>query len=83
MQTNKKQLKHVNYLWDDEVAAKLDPVERLVYRSNILGQDQHCLGIAMATLITRPGSFCKLTAVTSHTEMADMALLSHNMLVSS
>ncbi|MEM7531646.1 MAG: bifunctional rhamnulose-1-phosphate aldolase/short-chain dehydrogenase [Chloroflexota bacterium] len=32
--------KHVDYLWDDEYAATLDPVERLVYRSNILGQDQ-------------------------------------------
>lgn len=40
MQTNKKQFKHVNYLWVDDVAKKLDPVERLVYRSNILGQDQ-------------------------------------------
>jgi rhamnulose-1-phosphate aldolase/alcohol dehydrogenase len=33
-------MKYVNYLWDDAVAAKLDPVERLVYRSNILGADQ-------------------------------------------
>ncbi|MBI1298585.1 bifunctional rhamnulose-1-phosphate aldolase/short-chain dehydrogenase [bacterium] len=31
---------HVNYLWDDAVAEKLDPVERLVYRSNLLGTDQ-------------------------------------------
>jgi rhamnulose-1-phosphate aldolase/alcohol dehydrogenase len=31
---------HVNYLWDDEVASQLDPVERLRYRSNILGADQ-------------------------------------------
>ncbi len=31
---------HVDYLWDEEAAAKLDLVERLVYRSNILGQDQ-------------------------------------------
>src|SRR5262249_25629446 len=30
---------HVNYLWDDTVADKLDPVERLRYRSNLLGQD--------------------------------------------
>jgi rhamnulose-1-phosphate aldolase/alcohol dehydrogenase len=30
----------VNYSWDDTVAASLDPVERLVYRSNILGADQ-------------------------------------------
>ncbi len=31
---------HVNYLWDDARAAKLDPVGRLVYRSNLLGSDQ-------------------------------------------
>ena len=32
--------RHVNYLWDDARAAALDPVERLVYRSNLLGADQ-------------------------------------------
>ena len=32
--------RHVTYLWDDETAAGLDPVGRLVYRSNLLGQDQ-------------------------------------------
>ncbi|MCB0170981.1 MAG: bifunctional rhamnulose-1-phosphate aldolase/short-chain dehydrogenase, partial [Anaerolineae bacterium] len=32
--------KYVTYSWDDTVANKLDPVERLVYRSNILGDDQ-------------------------------------------
>ena len=32
--------KFVNYLWDDAVASKLDPVDRLVYRSNLLGSDQ-------------------------------------------
>ncbi len=31
---------HVDYLWDDAVADKLEPVERLVYRSNLLGTDQ-------------------------------------------
>jgi rhamnulose-1-phosphate aldolase/alcohol dehydrogenase len=30
---------HVNYLWDDARAATLDPVARLVYRSNLLGAD--------------------------------------------
>ncbi|HUB65853.1 MAG TPA: bifunctional rhamnulose-1-phosphate aldolase/short-chain dehydrogenase [Candidatus Methylacidiphilales bacterium] len=30
----------VNYLWDDAQATKLDPVARLVYRSNLLGSDQ-------------------------------------------
>jgi rhamnulose-1-phosphate aldolase/alcohol dehydrogenase len=32
--------KFVNYLWDDALASKLYPVERLVYRSNLLGGDQ-------------------------------------------
>ena len=32
--------KHVTYSWDDAYAATLDPVGRLVYRSNILGADQ-------------------------------------------
>ena len=35
-----KSYKHVNYLWDDSVAGKLDPVGKLVYRSNLLGSDQ-------------------------------------------
>src|SRR6266513_324429 len=35
-----KQYRYVNYLWDDAHASKLDPVGRLVYRSNILGADQ-------------------------------------------
>ena len=34
------EFRHVSYLWDDETAAGLDPVGRLVYRSNLLGQDQ-------------------------------------------
>src|ERR1700761_1195880 len=32
--------RHVSFLWDDARAAALDPVERLVYRSNLLGSDQ-------------------------------------------
>ena len=31
---------HVDYLWDDAEADALDPVERLRYRSNLLGRDQ-------------------------------------------
>ena len=31
---------HVKYLWDDSQAAALSGVERLVYRSNLLGSDQ-------------------------------------------
>ena len=34
------EFRHVTYLWDDEVADQLDPVERLRYRSNLLGADQ-------------------------------------------
>lgn len=40
MSQAEKAYTHVNYLWNDEVADKLDPVEKLVYRSNILGADQ-------------------------------------------
>ena len=32
--------RHARYAWDDEVAGRLDPVERLVYRSNLLGADR-------------------------------------------
>ena len=36
---NPVEYRHVSYLWDDAHAAALDPVERLVYRSNLLGAD--------------------------------------------
>src|SRR5581483_2802368 len=32
--------KYVNFTWDDAKAAALDPVGRLIYRSNLLGSDQ-------------------------------------------
>jgi rhamnulose-1-phosphate aldolase/alcohol dehydrogenase len=32
--------RYVTYAWDDAKAASLDPVGRLVYRSNLLGSDQ-------------------------------------------
>jgi len=37
---SQKQFKYVDYRWDDATAAALDPVERLRYRSNILGDDR-------------------------------------------
>ncbi|MCY3780862.1 MAG: bifunctional rhamnulose-1-phosphate aldolase/short-chain dehydrogenase [Chloroflexi bacterium] len=41
MQTFKPaEYSHVNYLWDETHAASLDAVDRLVYRSNLLGADQ-------------------------------------------
>lgn len=35
-----KHYKYVNHLWKDAEADRLSPVERLVYRSNLLGADQ-------------------------------------------
>lgn len=35
-----KTFKHVDYLWDDSHAKELSDLERLVYRSNLLGADQ-------------------------------------------
>lgn len=40
MPTQNTEFNFVNYLWDEAKADKLDPVERLVYRSNLLGEDQ-------------------------------------------
>jgi rhamnulose-1-phosphate aldolase/alcohol dehydrogenase len=40
MTFKREEFQHVNYLWDDAVAGQLDPVERLRYRSNLLGADQ-------------------------------------------
>jgi len=40
MSANQSEHKFVNYEWDDAKADQLSPVERLVYRSNILGSDQ-------------------------------------------
>lgn len=37
---SQKEYKYVTYSWDDDIADQLDPVERLRYRSNILGDDQ-------------------------------------------
>lgn len=31
---------HVSYLWNDQHAAQLNPRQRLIYRSNLLGSDQ-------------------------------------------
>ncbi len=39
MTTDQTRFRHVQYGWDDAVAERLDPVERLVYRSNLLGAD--------------------------------------------
>src|SRR3712207_5561660 len=38
--TTRAEYQHVNNLWQDEVAAGLSPLERLVYRSQLLGSDQ-------------------------------------------
>ncbi|MEE9404543.1 MAG: bifunctional rhamnulose-1-phosphate aldolase/short-chain dehydrogenase [Algisphaera sp.] len=38
--SNTRDYQHVLYAWDDKAVAGLNPLERLVYRSNILGSDQ-------------------------------------------
>src|ERR1039457_5239522 len=35
-----KRYRHVKFSWDDAQASALDPVARLIYRSNLLGSDQ-------------------------------------------
>jgi len=40
MKNKNEQYKHVNYLWDDAIATDMSPIESLIYRSNILGDDQ-------------------------------------------
>ncbi len=40
MSDKQTKFKYVTYGWDDDAVGKLDPVERLVYRSNLLGSDQ-------------------------------------------
>src|SRR5512135_3664351 len=35
-----EKFQHVNYLWDDKIVDQLEAVERLRYRSNLLGSDQ-------------------------------------------
>ena len=40
MKNSNPTFEHVSNLWDDGEAARLDPVDRLVYRSNLLGADQ-------------------------------------------
>ena len=40
MSTATEKLKHVDRHWDDAVADRLSPAERLIYRSNCLGADQ-------------------------------------------
>jgi rhamnulose-1-phosphate aldolase/alcohol dehydrogenase len=35
-----KTYRYVNFVWDDAKAKSLDPVGRLIYRSNLLGSDQ-------------------------------------------
>lgn len=37
--SDSRELRYVQNLWDEDVASSMSPVERLVYRSNLLGQD--------------------------------------------
>ena len=56
-----KTYKHVNYLWEDSVADKLDPVEQLIYRSNILGADQRITNTGGGNTSAKVMETCPLT----------------------
>jgi rhamnose utilization protein RhaD (predicted bifunctional aldolase and dehydrogenase) len=45
--------RYVNYLWDDAVASKLDPVGRLIYRSNLLGSDQRNINTLLTNRLSK------------------------------
>jgi len=51
-----KSFKHVSDLWNDAEVAKLDPVERLVYRSNKLGADQRITNTGGGNTSSKIGS---------------------------
>ena len=44
-----KSFEYVKYLWQDEVADQLSGLDRLVYRSNMLGEDLRSPTRAAAT----------------------------------
>ena len=56
-----KSYRFVNYLWDDAVAAKLDPVGQLVYRSNLLGTDQRITNTGGGNTSAKAREFDPLT----------------------
>ncbi len=47
------QYKHVDYLWNDEKASKLTELDRLVYRSNLLGADLRLTNFAGGNTSTK------------------------------
>lgn len=44
-----ERFRHVKYLWQDEVAEKLTGLDRLVYRSNKLGEDLTLTNLEVVT----------------------------------
>ena len=52
---------HVDHLWDDADAAKLDSVGRLVYRSNLLGSDQRVTNTGGGNTSSKLGEVDPLT----------------------
>lgn len=55
---------HVNYLWDEAVAGQLDPVERLRYRSNLLGADQRITNTGGGNTSSKAAATDPLTGAT-------------------
>ena len=58
------EFKHVSYLWDDAAAGQLDPVERLRYRSNLLGADQRITNTGGGNTSSKLGQTDPLTGET-------------------
>jgi rhamnulose-1-phosphate aldolase/alcohol dehydrogenase len=63
---NAQDYKFVTYGWDDAAAAKLDPVARLIYRSNLLGSDQRVTNTGGGNTSAKVAETDPLTGETVH-----------------
>ncbi len=60
-----KNFRHVLDLWDDQQAARLNPVARLIYRSNQLGADQRVTNTGGGNTSSKTGEIDPLTGETT------------------
>jgi len=60
--STQKTYRFVNYLWDEAVAQKLDPVASLIYRSNLLGSDQRITNTGGGNTSAKVSEFDPLSA---------------------
>lgn len=64
--------RYVNCLWDDAMAALLDPVGRLVYRSNLLGSDQRITNTGGGSMSSKIPADPNIVWVTDPSMTADV-----------